>query len=466
MDAWLKYYKELKAELQNLLGKTSFTVDMWSSKGMQPYISITIHWLGPKEDQVLLRQALLAFRRVHGAHSVAFIRKSGQRRDELLGIIEQGNTGELWREFNAAGNAEVVSLAAVTVLRNVKTRWDSVFYMLRRLRYLRQPITRFFALNRDAQTFSHPLGIEDWNRLEILELILQQPHTIQTIMSSENTPILAGTVPAFELFISAWEAMKADPDPAQENVASIISPGLTIAKNYYKKLEESNAYIIAMFINPCIRMEWIKKNWLPTDQVKARKIILDKLESYWDQQDITANLRASSPGSQGSRNSSRTRGPAVPAMLTSTANKYRNVKQALDLSSGPASGPGATWTVEQEMDSYIQSLISPPQTTDMIGYWMNHGKTAWPTIYQLFTDYAAIQSTSVPSERMLKFNFKKSRLNFMAEWQSPPIPPEDEDWLRQLAATDENDRDAAVAAIRELFNTADNIQMLEEDIGM
>ena len=36
---------------------------------MQPYLSITIHWLGRKEDQVLLRQALLAFRRVRGSHS-------------------------------------------------------------------------------------------------------------------------------------------------------------------------------------------------------------------------------------------------------------------------------------------------------------------------------------------------------------------------------------------------------------
>ena len=53
----------------------------------------------------------------------------------------------------------------------------------------------------------------------------------------------------------------------------------------------------------------------------------------------------------------------------------------------------------------------------------------------------------------------------MAEWQSPPIPPEDEDWLRQLAAINENGRDTVAAAIRELFNTADDIQMPEEDIG-
>ncbi|KAJ7483095.1 hypothetical protein B0H11DRAFT_1723367, partial [Mycena galericulata] len=72
------------------------------------------------------------------------------------------------------------------------------------------------------------------------------PHTVQTIMSSQNTPILAATIPAFELFLSAWEAMKDDEDLEEENVASIIRPGLNLAKSYYKKLGDSNAYIIAM----------------------------------------------------------------------------------------------------------------------------------------------------------------------------------------------------------------------------
>jgi hypothetical protein len=58
-------------------------------------------------------------------------------------------------------------------------------------------------------------------------------------MSSENTPILAVTIPAFELFLSAWEAIKTDNDLAVENVGSIISPGLNIAKNYYRKLDDS-----------------------------------------------------------------------------------------------------------------------------------------------------------------------------------------------------------------------------------
>jgi hypothetical protein len=113
----------------------------------------------------------------------------------------------------------------------------------------------------------------------------------------------------------------------------------------------------------------------------------------------------------------------------------------------------------------------------MIGYWMvcfrnlemlrhsltstqHHGKMTWPNIFRLFADYAPIQATSVPSEgvfsssaetdtkrhnrispalmeslQILKFNFKKAQLNFMADWQSVPVPDDEEDWLHILAGT-------------------------------
>jgi hypothetical protein len=72
---------------------------------------------------------------------VGFIRKSGQRRDQLLNTIKQGNDQQLWTEtVEHDGRTEqvVVPLKPLMVLPDVKTRWDSVFYMLRRLRYLRQ----------------------------------------------------------------------------------------------------------------------------------------------------------------------------------------------------------------------------------------------------------------------------------------------------------------------------------------
>lgn len=64
-------FSELTSDRKASIGKISFTADIWSSKGMNSYLAITAHWLGPRgdDDQVVLRQALLAFRRIRGAHS-------------------------------------------------------------------------------------------------------------------------------------------------------------------------------------------------------------------------------------------------------------------------------------------------------------------------------------------------------------------------------------------------------------
>lgn len=65
-------------------------------------------------------------------------------------------------------------------------------------------------------------------------------------MSAENTPILAGSIPAFELFMAAWNAMLADADLKEENISKFIDPGLAVANTYYNKMGDTDAYIIAM----------------------------------------------------------------------------------------------------------------------------------------------------------------------------------------------------------------------------
>jgi hypothetical protein len=45
--------------------------------------------------------------------------------------------------------------------------------------------------------------------------------------------------------------------------------------------------------------------------------------------------------------------------------------------------------------------------------------------------------------QMLKFNYKKSRLNFMSDWQTVAIPDNEEDWLCILASKDKGDGDTA-----------------------
>ena len=54
---------------------------------------------------------------------------------------------------------------------------------------------------------------------------------------------------------------------------------------------------------------------------------------------------------------------------------------------------------------------------------------------------------------MLKFNFKKSRLNFMSDWQS--VPDDDEDWLRALVSSEEGSRELIRREISDSFEFAE-----------
>jgi hypothetical protein len=85
---------------------------------------------------------------------------------------------------------------------------------------------------------SHPVSISDG-----ICLIQQQfPHRVQQIMSGENTPILAGAIPAFEMFMTGWEKAAED----HTHLANLIQPGLDWAYLYYGRMDRTRAYIIAM----------------------------------------------------------------------------------------------------------------------------------------------------------------------------------------------------------------------------
>ena len=65
---------------------------------------------------------------------VQVIRGSGGRRDAFDELIKNGNDGK-W--FKRGKLPQVVQLKPLQLLRDVSTRWDSVYHMLRRLREIR-----------------------------------------------------------------------------------------------------------------------------------------------------------------------------------------------------------------------------------------------------------------------------------------------------------------------------------------
>jgi hypothetical protein len=65
---------------------------------------------------------------------------------------------------------------------------------------------------------------------------------MQTSMLKEKTPMLSGSIPAFEMFMWEWEVLT-DKHP---QLKPWIDIGLEQAAEYYTRMDRTNAYIIAM----------------------------------------------------------------------------------------------------------------------------------------------------------------------------------------------------------------------------
>lgn len=68
---------------------------------------------------------------------IRLLRSSDQRREGFRRSIQEGNERNWFSEKTPDGNRRSVQVPELQLLRDVKTRWDSVYMMLQRLRVLR-----------------------------------------------------------------------------------------------------------------------------------------------------------------------------------------------------------------------------------------------------------------------------------------------------------------------------------------
>lgn len=61
-------------------------------------------------------------------------------------------------------------------------------------------------------------------------------------MTSEKLPLLSIVVPAFEMFMTRWETLS----ERHPHLAPFIEPGLAKARQYYSRMDDTKAYVVAM----------------------------------------------------------------------------------------------------------------------------------------------------------------------------------------------------------------------------
>ncbi|KDQ07400.1 hypothetical protein BOTBODRAFT_73957, partial [Botryobasidium botryosum FD-172 SS1] len=100
------------------------------------------------------------------------------------------------------------------------------------------------------------LTAAQWSTLEDI-LSALPPHQVQQAMSSETTPTLSMAIPAMEALLSQWTQLAAH----TPHLNFIVSACCSKLQEYLSKMQQSKAYVIAMFLNPGCKFQWIETHW-------------------------------------------------------------------------------------------------------------------------------------------------------------------------------------------------------------
>ncbi|KAG9096989.1 hypothetical protein FS749_007324 [Ceratobasidium sp. UAMH 11750] len=360
-------------------------------------------------------------RAVH--NTVTAIRASGQRRDDFMRLTKEGNLAGHWR----APNGEVVVVPELELKVDVCTRWGSTADMVDRFIELYLPATELSLRNHEAA-----IPIVTHKQYEVLQdisTVLSVARRTQDLLSAERTPTLSLALPVYETILELWR----DCRHIFPELALAIDGAILKVEEYVLKSRRSPVHVLAMFVNPSLKLEWINKHWHASTAQQAHKIVENKLLEYARERHETLF----GPSTMPSSNAASVASSAAQAQ----AHGYRNLldlsgkiqradgtTQHIASSSADSTIPGCLAlnlspaqravhdlaAVQMEMAGYITlGTVSASDThsgVDIISQWKSLRHT-FPLIHRLAVDILPVQASSVSSERV----FSSSKLTCTRE---------------------------------------------------
>jgi hypothetical protein len=182
---------------------------------------------------------------------VAACRASGQRRYDLMTVIQQGNKENLWGMF---------SIPEWQLLRDCETRWSSSYLMIGRALTLYPVSTKphllvivinfqhvkaircFLAHPKNTDLVHHLLSSDEFQVLQDIHQILEVPHTAQELLSAEKTPTLSIALPVYETMLNTWKQHQA----TFPELKYFIDVGIEKIEEYIARSRKLQAYALSM----------------------------------------------------------------------------------------------------------------------------------------------------------------------------------------------------------------------------
>ncbi|GES73509.1 zinc finger BED domain-containing protein RICESLEEPER 2-like [Rhizophagus clarus] len=158
----------------------------------------------------------------------------------ILGVVTKVTSPQRKERFKR--QCVALNIKSLELIPDIRTRWNSTFYMIKRAFCLREPLHNLAAADKELS--SYLLNSIKWDKLNEIQGLLEcfQKATIE--MSSENSPILGQTVPIYNYLIDNIEDFLEKTNTKSNDVINAANDAKSKLQQYYLS-SDGLVYVIA-----------------------------------------------------------------------------------------------------------------------------------------------------------------------------------------------------------------------------
>ncbi|OBZ65234.1 putative AC transposase [Grifola frondosa] len=411
----------------NVRGEVSLTCNAWQAGNVDAYFAVTAHWIDESEPGRIEKKTGKVFnyknRRINRsclAHVINLAMQaliatysktphfdpekpeahlnvsSGAYRDEVrliraIAVKERSSSKrkEIFRRIQVKAGAKKVT----QLLIDMRVRWSSTYLMLHRAESNKEHVDTFvYEIGREEKDLTKcrkiddlKLSMQEWVQVKLFLDLLGHADNVQQSFSSDQVPSLHLAIPTLEALHKAWSSR------AERNKYRAFSLALHVAvakiETYYNKTEDSDAYVVSMYLVPDMKSSHFEKYWSEELQVKAKEHMETIFEHRYEQ--LHASTSATAPVK---KTLSRT-----TSLLRELSDDEDNNTAEHSSSATPSlSNPQKPWLAE--FRRYLETAEHVLEGMSIIQWW-GYNAHRYPVWASLARDYLAIMASSVSSER-------------------------------------------------------------------
>ena len=275
------------------------------------------------------------------------------------------------------------------LIQDCETRWNSTYYMLKRLVEMRWPVSAVLSCDRVTKRSDRYLDLrnEQWALAEELVKVLEPFEVATTFFSYEENSSLSSTLPVlFGLIDGLDEAPKNEDEPLPAAVSEfkrIVADEIT-RRWELENLDISTPFVLAPLVDPRFKLleslNETDKRLIKAEIVKQMNDYLGLVQTHTDPEGVDSV--------EVSTRNAESEGEPVKKKAKITA---------LDKLLGPEKEEVSLTTTE-ELEQYLAEKMVKRKTNPLT--WWKENEKRFPQLSKLARCLLNIPATSTPSERI------------------------------------------------------------------